>query len=84
MPEYQCVTVDSFRSFHSQSFKSYTKDGFKGVASPSYGAVSGNITEENINIEKDKSEDNVVNNLYPVICALNIYVCFYSNIYACF
>ena len=28
--------------------------------------------EENINIEKDKSEDNVVNNLYPVICALNL------------
>jgi len=76
MPEYKSVTVDSFISFHSQSFKSYTKDGFKGVASPSYGVVSGNITEENINIEKDKSEDNVVNNLYPVICALNISVCF--------
>ena len=76
MLEYQSVTVDSFRSFHSQSFKSYAKDGYKGVASPSYGAVSRNITEENINIEKDKSEDNVVNNLYPLICALNIYVCF--------
>ena len=59
MLEYQSVTVDSFRDFHSQSFKSYTKDGYKGVASPSYGAASGNITEKVINIEKDKSEGNV-------------------------